>query len=73
MTKNKIIRILCDIFIFLFLVLFILSLLYFLHGSLEMNPTEERQEGIRMFTLSMMFLSGLPCLLCICIRRKYKK
>ncbi len=73
MIKNKIICILCDIFILLFLILFILFLLYFLYGSLEMNPTEEQQDKVRMFTLFMMFLSGFPCLFCIRIRRKYKK
>lgn len=38
-------------------VLLILDLIYFVHGSFEMFPTEERQSGIRLTTgiLAVMF------------------
>ncbi len=37
-------------------ILLILSLLYFIHGSMEMFPTEERQQGIRfVFGLFSLF------------------
>lgn len=49
------------------------SLLYFINGSLEMSPTGEQQEKAKIFAALMMFISGVPCLLCIIIRITHKK
>ncbi|NOS74443.1 MAG: hypothetical protein HOP36_07875 [Methyloglobulus sp.] len=46
-------------------VLLILDLIYFVHGSFEMFPTEERQSAIRLTTgiLAVMFTLVEVCLL----------
>ncbi len=54
-------RIAVDILTAVFLVLFLLSLLYYRTGSLEMMPTEEDQEKIRGITMIGMVLFGGLC------------
>lgn len=61
-------RIIVDILIVVFLVLFLFSLLYYRTGSLEMMPTEEDQEKIRGITMLGMILFGSLCALFIVIR-----
>ena len=39
--------------------LLLLDLAYFMHGSFEMYPTEERQSGIRFLTGMVAVLLGL--------------
>jgi len=45
---------------FLLAFLIVLFILYFFHGSLEMFPTEEQQEKVRIISLSVIFF--LICL-----------
>ena len=61
-------RIIVDILIVVFLALFLLSLLYYRTGSLEMMPTEEDQEKIRGITMLGMFLFGGLCAIFTVIR-----
>ena len=53
-------RIIVDILIVVFFLLFLLSLLYYRTGSLEMMPTEEDQGKIQVITMmGMVFFGGL--------------
>ncbi len=63
MKKNKVIRVICDIFIFISLFFFVLFLIYFIHGSLETDPTGEQQEKIRLTMALMMLVCGMLCLI----------
>ena len=70
---KKIARIVIDILIVVFIVLFLLSLLYFMIGSLEMNPTEEQQDKIKIVTAFLMLFFGILSIGCIGIRVKLKR
>ena len=71
--KAKIIRIVCDILIAIFLLGFILFFLYHMNGSLELYPTEEQEEKIKVMTMLLMITNAAPCVVCIAIRIKYRK
>lgn len=72
--KNKalqrIIRLLLDCFIIVLTLLFLLSLLWFLSGSLEMVPTEEQQNKARLGAVLLMLLFGAGDIACIAARIK---
>lgn len=70
---KKLLRIVVDIFIILFFIVFLLSLLYFISGSLEMNPTQEQQGEVRLVSAVFLLFSALLCIVCIGIRMKMNK
>ena len=55
---RKFVRFVIDIFMLIFALLFLLCLLYFIHGSLEFNPSKERQSQIRDVMALFIFLLG---------------
>lgn len=69
-TLQKIIRLLLDCFIIALTLLFLLSLLWFLSGSLEMVPTEEQQNKARLGAVLLMLLFGAGNIACIAARIK---
>lgn len=69
-TLQKIIRLLPDCFIIVLTLLFLLSLLWFLSGSLEMVPTEEQQNKARLGAVLLMLLFGAGDIACIAARIK---
>lgn len=71
--KAKIMRIVCDILIAIFLLGFILFFLYHMNGSLELYPTEEQEEKIKVMTMLLMIANAVPCIACLAIRIKYRK
>lgn len=54
--------------VFIF-VLMILALLYFFNGSLEMFPTEEQMEKVKIVAVFMMAISEVVELILALIRR----
>lgn len=71
--KAKIIRIVCDMLITIFLLGFILFFLYHMNGSLELYPTEEQEDAVKCVTMLLMIANAVPCIACIAIRIKYRK
>ena len=71
-VKEKVIRIICDLFIAIFLLGFVLALLWFIGGSFETAPTMEQQEKARLGAGLLMILTGIPCSVFVCVRQKYK-
>lgn len=73
MSKYKLIRYFCNILIAILLLLFILSLLWFINGSLEMTPTAEQQEKTRISAIFSMVIIGISCFICVVARLKFRK
>lgn len=73
MQKKTVIKLVLDIMIILLLFLFVLSFIYFLHGSLEDFPTEEQQDEIRAVTAFFMIVSGIPCMICTYLRFRLRR
>lgn len=73
MLKVKIKRFFGDILIAVLLFLFILSLLWFINGSLEMLPTVEQQDKARLGAIISMIITGVPCLIFTVVRVKCRK
>lgn len=73
MKRRKIIIIILDILIIVFLLGVILSLFGVINGSLEMMPTEEQQEKTRIGAVLSMILFFIPCITCIVFRIKSGK
>ena len=71
-VKEKVIRLICDLFIAIFLLGFVLALLWFTGGSFETVPTMEQQEKARLGAGLLMILTGIPCIVFVCVRQKYK-
>lgn len=69
----KIVRMLCNVMIIIFLLGFVLALRWYIGGSFEMSATEEQQEKARIGAVLSMIATGLPCILCVCVRGRYKK
>lgn len=69
-TLQRIIRLSLDCFIIVLTLLFLLSLLWFLSGSLEMVPTEEQQNKARLGAVLLMVLFGAGDIACIAARIK---
>lgn len=61
------------VFIVISFVLFVLFLILYAHGSLEMFPTEEDQDKIKLVVGLLMGIWGLFCLLCIGARIAARK
>lgn len=72
MDKRVIVRLFWDVLIIVFLLGFILSLLWYITGSLETMPTEEQQEKARMAAVLSMLVTGVPCMICAAVRRRVK-
>ena len=62
------VRIFVDCCIVVLLALFVLSLLYFCTGSLEMVPTEEDQAHAMVAAIFGVIVTGVPCAVCIGLR-----
>lgn len=73
MRKENIIRFILDILIVAFLFGFVLSLLWYIHGSFEMFPTEEQQEKAQIVALLSMIVTGVPGIVCIVVRLRSRK
>jgi len=73
MRREMIIRIVCDVLIAVLLFGFILSLLWYLNGSLEMCPTEEQEDKAKIGALFSMIVFGIPCFVCVAVRAKHRK
>lgn len=73
MSKYKLIRYFCNILIAILLLLFILSLLWFINGSLEMAPTAEQQDKARIGAIFSMIIIGISCFICFVARLKFRK
>lgn len=71
--QKKVIKLVLDIMIALLLFLFVLSFLYFLHGSFEDFPTEEQQDEIKAVTAFLMIISGIPCMICTYLKLRLRK
>ena len=71
-VKEKVIRLICDLFIVIFLLGFVLALRWFTGGSFETAPTMEQQEKARLGAGLLMILTGIPCIVFVCVRQKYK-
>ncbi len=72
MRKEKVIRFICDMLIVIFLLGFVFALFLYLHGSLEMTPSEEQQEKAQIGAIFLMIVTGVPCSICIAVRRACK-
>lgn len=73
MPKEKIIHFFFDILIAVLLLLFILSLLWLMNGSLETAPTSEQQDKARVGAILSIIMTGIPCLICVAVRVKRRK
>lgn len=73
MSKAKIVRIICNIFLILFLIGFVLSFVYLIHGSLEIAPAQEQQNKARLGAFVLMLMFGAPLYVCITVKMRYKK
>lgn len=74
MVKNNrkiasVLVIFINIFMVFIFVLMILALLYFFNGSLEMFPTEEQMEKVKIVAVFMMAISVVVELILALIRR----
>lgn len=70
---RKFVRIVLNILIVIFVILFLLSLLYFMSGSQELNPTEEQQAKVKEVMVLFMFIFGILSITCLGIRIKLKR
>ncbi len=73
MKKGTIIRIICDICIFCFVLGFILSLLWYINGSLELLPTQEQEEKAKIAAFFFMAVFGISSVVSITVRGKHRK
>lgn len=62
------VRIFVDLCIVVLLALFVIFLLYFRTGSLEMMPTEEQQNKAQVVAVFGMIVSGVLCAVCVGLR-----
>lgn len=70
MRRAKIIRLICDIWIIIFLLGFLLASFWYGRGSFEMVPTDEQQEKARIGAAVLMAAAGALCMVGIAVRRK---
>ena len=73
MDTHKRIRILSNIGIGILLPLFLVGVSWFLTGSLEMEPTQEQVEKVRIAAGLFMLVTGSACGMCIFLRGKFRK
>ena len=71
--KRMIAKYVLNILMAVFLILFILSLLYYLHGSLELVPSEEQQDKVKVVTLLLMMINGFFFFICGVVRFLLRK
>lgn len=70
---KKILKYVIDIFIILFFIAFLLSLLYLISGSLEMNPTQEQQGEVRLVSVIFLCISAFLVVICVGLRMKLRR
>ena len=70
MKAAKLVRLICDIWIVIFVLGFILALSWYLGGSFEIAPTEEQQEKARIGAAALMAVAGALCTVGIAVRIK---
>ena len=70
MKKAKLVRHVCDMWIVVFVLGFILALFWYLGGSFEIAPTEEQQEKARIGAAALMVVAGALCTVGIAVRIK---
>ena len=70
MFDKKRMRIIFNILIIVFSLMFFLAVLYYINGSLEMIPTKEQQEKARIGAIVLMLVTAVPLLVCVVIRFK---
>lgn len=70
---KRLFRIIMDIWIALFILLFLSGLLYFITGSLEISPTGEQQDKARAAAVVFMLFSAFWGAICVAIRMKLRK
>lgn len=70
MKKTKLVRHVCDIWIVVFVLGFILALFWYLGGSFEIAPTEVQQEKARIGAAALMAVAGALCTVGIAVRIK---
>lgn len=70
MKKAKLVRHVCDMWIVVFVLGFILALSWYLGGSFETAPTEEQQEKARIGAAALMAVAGALCTVGIAVRIK---
>lgn len=63
----------CDAAIIVLSLFFLLCLLYFINGSLEISPTQEDHEKVRTVMAALMLMSGILCIACIAVRVRCRK
>ena len=73
MDAHKKIRRICNVGIGILFPCFVICLIWFLTGSLEMNPTPEQMEKARLTAGAFAMLTGIPCVICIIYRIKFRK
>ncbi len=69
------VKVICVILVVLLLIGFLVSLMWFLNGSLEMYPTDEQEEKAKMTSLFFMIFFASTSIACIfpTIKKKDKK
>lgn len=73
MDIQKIVRRICNVGIGILCPCFLIGLFCFFAGSLEMDPTPEQMEKARLAATGLMMATGIPCVLCIICRIKFRK
>ena len=70
MKRAKLVRLVCDIWIIVFVLGVIRALSWYLGGSFETAPTEEQQEKARIGAAVLMAVAGALCTVGIVVRIK---
>lgn len=70
MGEKKTLRLILNVLIVIFFLGFLLGLLYFLHGSLEMFPTEEQQDKAKLAAVLIMAVMGILSITIAVVRAK---
>lgn len=73
MGVTSTIRIVLNILIAIFMMGFLLALLWFFNGSMEMVPTAEQEAKARIGAAILMALMGIGGMVCVTIRVLLRK
>lgn len=66
-------RLIIDISLIIFFICFVFSLVYFFNGSLEMFPSEEQYEKVKIFNLVMSIIFAVIEIVLVALRMKLKR
>ncbi len=72
MKKEKIIGMICNILIVVLIPCFLLAICWYFTGSLEMFPTTEQEEKIKINAIILMIVTGVACVIAVIIRKKFR-